>query len=95
MSCYIAIYKTKFLIVIIPNSSAQYNREQHVKSSHQGPTTYMYSAIIVHMIGAQQSIVVVHFLQEFVIGTKQLQVHAGGRRAHDHLQLSLITDSKK
>lgn len=51
----------------------------------------MYFAIIVYMIRSQQSVVVIYFLEELVIGTKQLQTHAGGGQAHDHLQLPLIT----
>lgn len=57
--------------------------------------TYMYSAVIIHRIGTQQSFIVVHFLQERVRNTEQLQVHAGGRCAHNHLQLPLITIQAK
>lgn len=52
--------------------------------------TYMYSAVIVHVIGTQQSIIVIHFLQEFVTNTEQLQIHGGRRYAHKHLHLSLV-----
>lgn len=51
----------------------------------------MYSAVIIYSIGTQQSIIVVHFLQELVRDAEQLQVHGGGTHAHNHLQLSLIT----
>lgn len=58
-------------------------------------TTYMYSAVIIHSVGTQQSVTVIHFLQKLVRHSVQLQVHAGGRSSYNHLQLCLIAMWRK
>ncbi len=47
-----------------------------VPSNQAAP--YVYSAVIIHSIGTEQSVIVVHFLQELVRDTKQFQVHVRG-----------------
>lgn len=55
----------------------------------------MYSAIIIHRIRTQQSIIIIHLLQQLVRGAEQLQVHAGGCYTHNHLQFSLNVEQKQ
>lgn len=59
------------------------------KLSHHSTSTYVYTAVIIDGVGSQQGVVVIEVLQELVIGTEQLQVHAGRRRAYNEFQLSL------
>lgn len=46
---------------------------------------HMDAAAIIYRIGAQQCIVLIQLAVELVIGSIQLQLHAGSRAAHHQL----------
>lgn len=71
------------------NNLLQYEKHSGQTSFKAPP--YVYSAFVVHSIGTQQCVVVIHFLQKIVRHTVQLQLHVGRRCAHNHLQFRLIT----
>lgn len=77
MDGYILIF---FLFIIIHNNGTLITKlRKSVDCNCIGEITYMYCAVVIHRIGAQQSIVIVHLLQEVARHAQNFQFHAGSR----------------